>query len=170
MTLVSTSKSTASPRSIDWLLFLAMLPLIAFGLVTMYSFDKSTEAQCDLQDGITETISGAKICDTSSAPSNPYFSRQLIWLLISISVFFVGGLVDWRFLRRSDVLFGLFLCGCGLLLILFLLGTTRGIHGWLNFGAFSFQPVEPVKLILILVLAKYFSRRHIEIAHVRHIL
>jgi len=170
MSISRNPSNTAIPRSIDWILFFALLPLIAFGLVTMYSFDKSAQASCDLQGGITGTISGAEICDADSAPSNPYFSRQLIWLMISLAVFFIGGLVDWRFLRRSDVLFGLFLCGCGLLLVLYLFGTTRGIHGWLNFGAFSFQPVEPVKLVLILVLAKYFSRRHIEIAHIRHIL
>src|SRR3989344_1493131 len=170
MSISRNPSNTAIPRSIDWILFFALLPLIAFGLVTMYSFDKSAQASCDLQGGITGTISGAEICDADSAPSNPYFSRQLIWLMISLAVFFIGGLVDWRFLRRSDVLFGLFLCGCGLLLVLYLFGTTRGIHGWLNFGLFSVQPVEPVKLILILVLAKYFSRRHIEIAHIRHIL
>jgi rod shape determining protein RodA len=37
-------------------------------------------------------------------------------------------------------------------------------------GTFSFQPSDFAKLTLIIILAKYFSRRHIEIANVRHIL
>ena len=37
-------------------------------------------------------------------------------------------------------------------------------------GGFTFQPVDGAKLAVILVLSKYFSRRHVEIARVRHIL
>jgi rod shape determining protein RodA len=32
------------------------------------------------------------------------------------------------------------------------------------------EPVDPIKLVLVLILAKYFSRRHIDIANVKHIL
>ncbi|MEQ1561466.1 MAG: FtsW/RodA/SpoVE family cell cycle protein, partial [Nitrospira sp.] len=39
-----------------------------------------------------------------------------------------------------------------------------------NLGAFSFQPIDVIKIVIILLLAKYFSRRHIEIANIRHIL
>ena len=46
----------------------------------------------------------------------------------------------------------------------------NGARSWIYFGAFSFQPTDPVKIVLILILAKYFSRRHVEIANVRHIL
>jgi rod shape determining protein RodA len=55
--------------------------------------------------------------------------------------------------------------------MLFVLGkVTNGAQSWFDFGGFSFQPVDMVKLVLVLVLAKYFSRRHVEIAHIRHIL
>jgi rod shape determining protein RodA len=37
-------------------------------------------------------------------------------------------------------------------------------------GGISLQPADPIKLVLIAILAKYFSRRHIEIANIRHIL
>ena len=39
-----------------------------------------------------------------------------------------------------------------------------------DFGSFALQPSDPVKLVVIFLLAKYFSRRHIEIANIRHIL
>ena len=32
------------------------------------------------------------------------------------------------------------------------------------------EPVDPLKIVVILILAKYFSRRHIEIANIRHII
>jgi rod shape determining protein RodA len=46
---------------------------------------------------------------------------------------------------------------------------SNGAKSWFDFGLFSFQPVDMMKLILILVLAKYFSRRHVEIRDVKHI-
>lgn len=160
---------TTSSRSVDWLLFLALIPILLAGFVTLYSF-KEESVTCTPRTQEAVLTEGAPCTEKLSVPSNAFFTKQLIWALISVALFFAGSFIDWRFLRRSNVLFGLFLAGCGLLLILFLFGTTRGIHGWLNFGAFSVQPVEPVKLILILILAKYFSRRHIEIAHIRHII
>jgi rod shape determining protein RodA len=44
-----------------------------------------------------------------------------------------------------------------------------GAKSWFNFGAFSFQPSDMMKLVLILILAKYFSRRHVEIRNIKHI-
>ncbi len=128
--------------TIDWLLFLVTLPILAAGLVTMYSF---TDA-------------------------NAFFAKQLAWIAVSLALFFGGSFLDWRFLRRSDILFALFLGGVFLLLFLFGAGKiVKGAQSWFDFGSVSFQPVEAVKLALILLLAKYFSRRHIEIGYLRHI-
>lgn len=128
---------------IDWILFFSVLPIVGFGLVTMNSF-----------------------VDTTS-----FFDKQIIWFLISIVFFFSLSIVDFRFLRRTQVVTWLYLITVALLLSLFILGSTyKGSQSWLTFGGFTFQPVEFSKLVLILVLAKYFSRRHIEIKNIRHIL
>ncbi len=86
-------------------------------------------------------------------------------------MFFGASNIDWRFLRRPGVaaiFFGTVLIP---LLILLVLGhATLGAKSWFNLGVAAFQPVEFVKLALIITLAKYFSRRHIEIAYFRHIL
>ncbi len=80
-------------------------------------------------------------------------------------------LVDWRFLKRTDIVTILFICANVLLVLLFFTGyTAKGAQSWFRIGAFSFQPSDFVKIFLILILAKYFSRRHIEIAHIRHII
>lgn len=128
---------------IDWVLFFCALLISLAGLVTMNSF-------------VGESY---------------FFGRQIIWLVISVIVFFIASAVDWRFLRRTSVVVWLFIISCALLSALFIFGyVAKGAQSWFSLGAFSFQPSDLVKLVLILVLSKYFSRRHIEIAHIKHIL
>ncbi|MEA1929612.1 MAG: rod shape-determining protein RodA [Patescibacteria group bacterium] len=129
-------------RRFDWLLFAATVPLLGAGLVTMNSF-------------VAESY---------------FFERQLLWIGLALLLFFGASLVDWHFLRRSGVVVTLFIAGNLALATLFILGqTVKGAQSWFSLGAVSLQPADFIKLILILMLAKYFSRRHIEIAHVKHI-
>ena len=61
--------------------------------------------------------------------------------------------------------------GCVLLIGLFVFGSTiKGATSWYSFGSFSFQPVDVMKIGLILLLAKYLSKRHVEIARVKHLI
>lgn len=99
------------------------------------------------------------------------FMRQIIWLAVSVIALFAASAVDWRFLRRSSSIIVLFIFSCLVLMALFIAGSIfKGAQSWFNLGAFAFQPVDFVKIVLVILLAKYFSRRHIEIANVRHIL
>ena len=135
-------------HSFDWLLFGAMFFISVAGILTMNSF-------LPMQAG----------------SENVLFLRQIIWLVISILVMLLASLIDWRFLRRSESVVILFSISCFLLIFLFILGAVfKGAQSWFNLGAFAFQPVDFAKLVLVMLLAKYFSRRHIEIANVRHIL
>ncbi len=128
---------------IDWVAFAAALALSCLGLLTMNSF----------------------------VGADPYFIRQVLWLIVSVIAFFVAASIDWRILRRSGVAAGIYGVACALLFLLIVLGSTvKGAQSWFSLGFAAFQPVELAKLALIVVLAKYFSRRHIEIAHIRHIL
>jgi len=134
-----------SLKRIDWMLVFFVLPITAFGLVTMKSF-------------------------ASLETTSDFFGKQIIWILISFAVFFVFSFIDFRFLKRTDVLVFLFLFFSFLLLLLIVLGNiTHGVKSWFDFGFFSFQPADVMKLILVLVLAKYFSRRHVEIRDIKHI-
>lgn len=128
---------------VDWVMFAALIPIVGAGIVTMTSF---------------------------VGPEN-YFEKQSLFIVISVAVFFIFSVIDWRFLRRTDVLVGLFLFFSIVLLVLFAVGhRANGAQSWFNLGGFSLQPSEMMKLVVILVLAKYFSRRHVEIAHVKHLL
>lgn len=127
---------------IDWLLILFTIPVLGAGLVTMESF----------------------------TGESALFSRQLAWICISFSVAILLSFVDFRFLKRTDILVSLFAIFSGFLLLLFIFGhVSNGAQSWFSFGGFSFQPSDMMKLVVILMLSKYFSRRHVEIDNFKHI-
>lgn len=131
-------------KKIDWWIVAALVPLFGLSLSTMGSFS-------DI---------GATLV-----------YRQIIWIAISMTSFFLVASIDLSFLKQSKILMGLYLGGVGLLLSLVFIGSTnKGATSWLDFGAFSFQPSDLLKLILILILAKYLARRHVEIRALKHLL
>ncbi len=132
-------------KRIDWLMVFFILPIVAAGLVTMKSF-------------------------TPLQTTENFFGKQIIWVLVSFTIFFIFSFIDFRFLKQTKVLVFLFLAMCAALFVLIILGhISHGHKSWFNFGLFFFQPVDLMKLILVLVLAKYFSRRHVEIRDIKHI-
>jgi rod shape determining protein RodA len=102
---------------------------------------------------------------------NLYFSRQIIWICSALVIMVLALIPDYRFLRIGNTTFFLFLFSAFLLvLVLFVGEITLGAQSRFNFGFFSLQPADPAKLVLIAVLAKYFSKRHELIGDFRHIL
>lgn len=103
--------------------------------------------------------------------SNERFYKQGLFIVLALMVFLVASRFDYRFLRRTPVVIGLYASSLFLLLLLFVIGqTVKGAQSWFEVGLFSFQPTDFAKIALIIILAKYFSRRHVEIAHFKHIL
>src|SRR3989344_362056 len=95
-----------------------IIPIISFGLVTMKSF-------------------------TPLEDSGDFFNKQIIWILLGTAVFFVFSFLDFRFLKRTDVLVFLYVANALILLLLFILGhISHGAKSWFNFGFFSYQPVD----------------------------
>jgi rod shape determining protein RodA len=127
----------------DWVLIFSTIPLTIFGLITMNSF-------------LAESY---------------YFDRQITWVCLSYALLLAFSFGDWRLLRKSWLLVFFYFTSITTLMALFVLGQiTKGAQSWLSFGGFSLQPADFMKLVLVLMLAKYFSKRHIEIANVRHII
>lgn len=107
----------------------------------------------------------------SPAGSNELFYKQLIIILISASVGLVGGFASLRFLREGNIIFYGYIAI--LLVLIGILGlgvTVNNAQSWLRIGGVSLQPSEIAKLGVILILAKYLYRRHIDIANIRHVL
>lgn len=128
---------------IDWILWGAATCITLAGLITMYVF-------------------GA---------DNSFFEKQAILIVGAQLVFFASSFVDYRFLRQTMPVFVAFVAVAILLVMVFIFGeVTKGAQSRFDLGFFAVQPAEFAKLILIVVLAKYFARRHVEIADVKHIL
>lgn len=130
-------------RQFDWILLGAVFGLVFMGVVTLYG----------MEGGGRE------------------FTRQLVWLGIGGAIFLFFANLNYKIFRSSSFwTLGIYLVGIILLLVLLFFGQeTRGVVSWFYFGGVAAQPVEFVKIGLILLLAKYFSLRHIEIHQVAHI-
>jgi rod shape determining protein RodA len=128
---------------VDWVLVTAALVVAAAGMLTMASYGGDLSL----------------------------LRRQLAWLAVSAVAFVFLSRVDARIFRRSGVTLWLYGGVSALLLALFAVGTVaKGAQSWFRIGSFGFQPVEFAKLVLMLLLAKYFSRRHAEVKDFRHIM
>lgn len=97
--------------------------------------------------------------------------RQGVWLLVGLAAYAVLAVSDMHVIRRTSVLVTGYLLTLGLLVLLLLVADpVQGSKAWFSFGAFSFQPADLAKLVMIALLAKYFSRRHTEMRHPRHLI
>lgn len=129
--------------SIDWWLISAVIFLTLLGLVTMYTFDGD----------------------------NSYFEKQIAWISIAFTGLVISIIPDYRFLRQGNTTFFIYLGILFLLILVLFIGTTvKGAQSRFDLFFFSLQPSDPAKLVLIAVLAKYFSKRHELIGDFRHIL
>ena len=133
-------------RRFDWLLLGAVLLLMGIGLITLYSL--------------------------SATSAHPFFFRQLIWVGVGLLLLLTASFVDFRFFRTQSM--AVLLCyaiSVALLAAVLLINLkVRGVEAWLRIGSFTVQPVEAAKLALIVLLAKFFSKRHVEIYRIRHLI
>ena len=122
-------------RSIDWLLFLAIFSLLLVGLSAIYSVELSQE--------VSEFI---------------HVQKQIIAIFLGIIIFLLIAPSNYKLLQNYALILYFF---CVLLLVgVLVLGETiRGSTGWFVIGFVSFQPVELMKVSLVIALATYFSRQ-----------
>jgi len=134
-------------RRLYWPLILPVFFLTGFGLVSIYSSSLRQENFLN-------------------------FKKQIIFVALSFLIMVAFSLIDWRFFQYNPyfILFLYFLGIISLVGLFFFAPETRGIKGWYKFGIISFDPIEFVEIILVILLAKYFSTRHIEMYKLRHIL
>jgi rod shape determining protein RodA len=82
--------------------------------------------------------------------------HQALYALMGLMALFVLTNFDYRLLRSIAV--PLYLMNIALLGVVLVIGhSTYGAQRWLNLGFLPLQPSEPMKLLLALVLAKYFA-------------
>jgi rod shape determining protein RodA len=123
-------------KRIDWNFAGAIFALNVIGLINLYS---ATHGHNDLG-------------------TSRLFLSQIFWLFAGWMVYFVVTLVDYSlFVRMAYVIYGLNLMA--LVAVMFVGKTVLGATRWLDFGIFSYQPSESMKLSLCLILARVMSQR-----------
>jgi len=133
-------------KKFDWVVFGSVLLLVGFGLAAIYSVALGSEGAAFLN-----------------------FQKQCIFVAIGFVLLFAFSFFDFH------SLYGLnwWVYGLGIVLLLAVLAfgeTVRGTTGWFNIFGFSLQPSEIVKVILVIVLAKYFSAASYKTNQLRHLL
>jgi cell division protein FtsW (lipid II flippase) len=98
------------------------------------------------------------------------FQRQIVIMVTGIGLMLVTSSINYRYLKNWTmpvlVLYGT----AGLLLASTLLfSEIRNIRAWIVIGGFQFEPSELMKLALVILMAKYFSQRHVHIRQFRHV-
>lgn len=124
-------------KKFDWVLFSSVLALASFGLLVLYS----TSLSGSVQGGIGDIGN---------------FWKQVVFIGIGIGIALTAPAFNYRLL--SGIAKPLFILSVILLLGVLIFGeTVRGTTGWFGIAGFGVQPVELVKLFLLIYLARFFS-------------
>ena len=134
-------------KKLDWVLIIAVVLVTCLGLSAIWS-------------------TGLAKNDFSN------FIKQLIFFGVGFSIMILISFFDYRILRNNPYLIlVLYFLSLALLAGLqFFAPIIRGTRGWYKIGFITLDPIEIAKIILIILLAKYFSVRHVEMYKLRHIL
>ncbi len=130
-------------RGLDWYLTGAILLLVLMGIISL-----------------------------AGSPERHFFQQQSLFLGIGLFLMILVSFFDWRALKENSI-FILFLYFFGITLLIglfFFAPVIREVRRWYLIGPFSFDPVEYLKIILIILLAKYFSDRHVEMYKFSHLI
>jgi rod shape determining protein RodA len=106
-----------------------------------------------------------------SALSLHSFIFQLVWAAAAAGLVLLFMRVDARSIFNSRwAVWALYAFALLLMLTAYLASPlVRNTHSWIVIGPFTLQPVELMKVALILLYANYFSRRHMAIARWKNI-
>lgn len=124
-------------KNLDWLLILAVIALMAFGLV--------------LIDSATHSFAVA----TGKAW---HVQRQSMFMGVGLVIIIISLRFDYQDLRHYAKY--LYIFNLVLLIAVMAFGKTQlGAQRWIQIGSFSFQPSEFSKVFLIICLADFIERR-----------
>lgn len=133
-------------KKFDWLLIFCVIVLVGIGLLSLYSSSLGKKNFLN-------------------------FKKQIIFLITGFFLMIIFSFLDWRIFRESSqLILILYLICCFLLAGLFWFAPEiRGVKSWYKLGAISLDPIELFKVVLIILLAKFFSMRHVEMYQIQHI-
>ncbi|MFZ0956897.1 MAG: putative lipid II flippase FtsW [Candidatus Sulfotelmatobacter sp.] len=137
--------------SVDRCLFTVTMLLVFVGLVMVFS-------------------ASAVMARERFGSEYAFLSKQLMWAAAGIAAMVVAMQVDYRRYKHPALVFPLLGVTTLLLISVFFLDRSHNTHRWFRVGAFSFQPSELAKPVLILFLAYFLAGRTKEMDDVRNTL
>ncbi len=129
-------------KELDFVLIFAVLIIAGIGIVSLFSFNQHLAL------------------------------RQLLFLVGGLFVMVITSFIDWRMFRENSylILFLYFVSLFSLYGLLLFGPTIRGVNRWYKIGDILIDPAEIFKIIILILLAKFFSKRHVEMYKISHIL
>lgn len=122
--------------AVDMPLLIAVVAIVTLGLVNLYS---ATSVYVD-------SAQRARLADI--------YVSQIYWVVVGVLFAILAAAIDYRHLERLATF--LYLGGLISLGLVFILGSDiRGSARWIEIGSFVFQPSEFMKIVLILVVARF---------------
>lgn len=117
-------------------------------------------------NGVILLIAAASLVTVASV-GRALLPLQLAWFIGGFLIVAALSSVDARpFMSYRWIIFGIYLVSLLLLaLTLFVAPEVRGVRAWIPLGPLRFQTSEFAKIVLLMLLAYFFARRHVSIAH-----
>jgi rod shape determining protein RodA len=131
-------------KNFDWVIFSTVILLSFFGLIEVYSVALGLGAR-DLVN----------------------FYKQVFFVGFGVVLMFIFTFIDYHFLKSLNK----YLYGLGIIVLIAVLifgDTLNGTKGWFSIFGFGIQPVEFIKIILIIFLASYFSNLATKVKNIKH--
>ena len=113
--------------------------------------------------GLTLVIAAIGVINIFSATASytvygtAYYLKQVYWILTGLVLVLTVCSVDYHLL--DDIAYWVYCVVVVLLVFVLVAGkTSMGATRWLHLGFFSLQPSEPMKIVIIIIFARLFSR------------
>ncbi|MEM8964068.1 MAG: putative lipid II flippase FtsW [Acidobacteriota bacterium] len=129
----------------DRLLFGVTVLLVGLGLVMVYS--------------------ATSVLVSDSGMRNPLFIKQVLAALVGLGAMVGIMHLDYRWLRRPEVVYSVFAGTAALLIAVLSAPTLNNTKRWLFVGGVSIQPSELAKLALVLYLAYQIAKKRERLNH-----
>lgn len=136
----------AKKLAFDKVLFTAVVVLVGFGLLMVYS-------------------ASAAVARDAPGAINPFLVKQSLAAGLGLAVMGVTMHVDYQQLRRPLVIYALLVGLVALLLLVLFSAPINNARRWFHLGAVSLQPSELAKLAVIPFLAYQIERKWERINH-----
>ena len=129
----------------DMLMLLALIGLASLGVVMI-------------------TSSSIAVADSDHMGAFYYLKRHLVFLALGLTMAVVAMRTELKLLEKNA--FPLMMLAVALLLLVLVPGVGARINGarrWLHLAGITFQPVEAVKLVLVVYMASYLIRHRVSV-------